>query len=1038
MATRDEILRFLVDVTGEKDLDALANALEGVGNQSKESEAKTKGLVDRLDKLTDTARGAADFVRLKAALSETTDKLEAAQNGLEGLNEEFDRSDKSSRKVSKAFADAEKQIAALTKEQNQQSVALQKTSAELEKAGVDVNQLADEQDRLRDEALKANRALENQAQNLAYAREAAERNARALESMGRAFQGLRSQINDVGTKLLQIGSAATAAAAAFAAYKTGQFFSGAIESAAEFEAKLKEVQAVSGATADELDQMKAAAIAAGKQFGFTFVEAAEGLDVLARATGDAQTAIAGLPAVLSLARAGGLDVAAAAEIATTTLTQFGLTAEDTVRIADVLAEASNATQSSVQGLGNSLSYAAPLARQLGLDLEQTTAIIAELADQGFRGERAGTALRNVFSALSDPASKFSKALDDAGIKSRDFVTVLEALSQRADKGKSVFLALDAEARPAIISLAEAGVSSIRELDAALNNASGSAARVAAQMQSSLLGVAKRLENEFDGLRQALVEPLFEPVQAELESLTKALSEFQGSPEFAEAQQALVQIFEAGVEAVRKFVSEVDLVAVTDKIKTFATDAGENIDTFVEKVGAIVETIKLMVDTVTVLVNAFETGVTAVGGVVAKLAEIGTEMGALEARIASFLPSVSLLSDALGVDFAEAADKAENAAGAFGAVADAFFDATVENANDTKDAIKEFIGTLPEAAEKTAQAAGDIAASTEIIKDGMEGAAAASENAAERVGAASEEMGAGAEAAKAQVDALPPALAVVGDAAASLQERVVAAFNAWRIAMRDGAPPEEIARLEKAFLDLNAQLGTTQAKAAGAAEAIKGVGSSAASAASDVAAVAESAAPAAEGIRDVGAAAQSSSIELGVMSEKVNELFDALNDSVASGSGKTSYLNTLNGILSNVTQQRDLVDQRLDQINQEIALTDENTQALKRLADMYPYVEEARLKALLDGEKRLQREKERIAREQEQADQQAEQARSNSSQSSSSSQSNSSNSTARSAGPLTININVDGSVIGAGGERQLAEQLARLVLPEIRRLITLGA
>ena len=140
----------------------------------------------------------------------------------------------------------------------------------------------------------------------------------------------------------------------------------------------------------------------------------------------------------------------------------------------------------------------------------------------------------------------------------------------------------------------------------------------------------------------------------------------------------------------------------------------------------------------------------------------------------------------------------------------------------------------------------------------------------------------------------------------------------------------------------------------------------------------------------------------------------------------------------LTDQQDIVDQRLDQINQEIALTDENTQALKRLADMYPYVEEARLKALLDGEKRLQREKERIAREQEQADQQAEQARSNSSQSSSSSQSNSSNSTARSAGPLTININVDGSVIGAGGERQLAEQLARLVLPEIRRLITLGA
>src|SRR5690606_16751825 len=122
-----------------------------------------------------------------------------------------------------------------------------------------------------------------------------------------------------------------------------------------------------------------------------------------------------LTPTLDLAQGAGVGLAQAVEITTTTLTQFGLEAAEAQRVADVLAQSANSSQSSVQGWGNSLSYVAPLANQLGMNLEETTAILSALADEGFRGERAGTALRNVFSQLLDPGSKFREELEKLGI-----------------------------------------------------------------------------------------------------------------------------------------------------------------------------------------------------------------------------------------------------------------------------------------------------------------------------------------------------------------------------------------------------------------------------------------------------------------------------------------------------------------------------------------------------------------------------------------------------------------------------------------------
>ncbi|MBK8066673.1 MAG: phage tail tape measure protein [Rhodanobacteraceae bacterium] len=237
------------------------------------------------------------------------------------------------------------------------------------------------------------------------------------------------------TDLTEFNQGLELAGKTFGALKgVANFFVDQAKQAGTFEEAMAAVEAVTGATGDEFKALEAAAVAASERTRFSSVQAADGLAELARTGYSATEAMQVLNPALAIAQGQQLSVAQASEYLTTTMTQFGLGAGDAARVADVLAATADSSKTSVQQLGNALSYVAPLANQAGLSIEETSAIIGALADQGFRGERAGTALRNVFSSLSDPSSKFSQALRDAGIESRDFTTVVEQLAAGGDIG----------------------------------------------------------------------------------------------------------------------------------------------------------------------------------------------------------------------------------------------------------------------------------------------------------------------------------------------------------------------------------------------------------------------------------------------------------------------------------------------------------------------------------------------------------------------------------------------------------------------------
>ena len=215
---------------------------------------------------------------------------------------------------------------------------------------------------------------------------------RAKDETAGVFGAIRKNLGTIATLI--------------AGYFTARTFGDAITSASEFEAAISRVAAASGASGEQLEQLRQAADAAGTTTKFTATEAASALETLAKAGLDSTQAVQALPAVLELAQAGGVELGEAADFVTRAVNGMGLSFADAGRVADVLAAGANASNTSVQGLAQALSFAAPVANSLGLSLEETAAIIGKFADAGIDASRAGTALNSILSQFSDPPCCF--------------------------------------------------------------------------------------------------------------------------------------------------------------------------------------------------------------------------------------------------------------------------------------------------------------------------------------------------------------------------------------------------------------------------------------------------------------------------------------------------------------------------------------------------------------------------------------------------------------------------------------------------------
>ena len=351
-------------------------------------------------------------------------------------------------------------------------------------------------------------------------------------------------------------------------------FDGGLDGAEEFEAQLSKVAAKGGFTAAEMGKLKQVATDIGPDLGKTGTEAAQGMEALAAAGLNATEVMQALPLVLALAKTEGISMDAAAVKLSDSLATVGLGFDQAGRLADVLAKGSNLSTTSVSGLADALATGGNIATTANLTLEQTVAILAELANAGIKGEKAGTALQAILTQLINPASQASRELSALGITSRDLGTVIGGLAAKGEASNAAILAFGETAGPGLRALVAKGSQALAELTGQLENSTGAAQATAAGINNNLKGAMTALTAAWANVKTALFEPVLQPLAQAARDAAEVLKTQLASGALAPVQEAIRTFAATGIQAARDFIAGFDFKAALTALQDLATGAKE--------------------------------------------------------------------------------------------------------------------------------------------------------------------------------------------------------------------------------------------------------------------------------------------------------------------------------------------------------------------------------------------------------------------------------------------------------------------------------
>ena len=301
----------------------------------------------------------------------------------------------------------------------------------------------------------------------------------------------------------------------------------------DFEAQMSRVQAISGATGEELQSLNELALQLGADTSFSASQAAQGMENLASAGFTVNEIVAAMPGLLDLAASSGADLATATEIAASAVRGFGLEADQTGHVADVFAEASARTNAQVEDMGEAMKYIAPVANAMGQSLEETAAAIGIMSDAGIKGSQAGTSLRGALSRLAKPTEAMLGVMDQLGISFFDaegnmlslsgIVSQLETnmagLTQEQRNNALVTL-FGQESLSGMLALMDRGSDELSAMAESFENVDGAAKAMADVMLDNTAGAFEALGGSVETLAIKLQQVMAPTVQAVAEKITE--------------------------------------------------------------------------------------------------------------------------------------------------------------------------------------------------------------------------------------------------------------------------------------------------------------------------------------------------------------------------------------------------------------------------------------------------------------------------------------------------------------------------------------
>lgn len=375
----------------------------------------------------------------------------------------------------------------------------------------------------------------------------------AMTRAGSTAKTVASGMENTGRKSALIASGMTAAGLAVAAFGVA-----AVKMAADFDQQMSTVQANTGATGAQMDQLRAAAIEAGASTVYSASDSADAINDLGKA-GMSVTDIlnGGLSGALNLAASDGMAVGDAAEYMANALSMFHLKGSQASQVADTLAAGAGKAVGNVSDFGEALNNCGAQANSFGMNVQETTGVLALFAQNGTIGAEAGTQLNSMLMKLAAPSTEASNTMKELGISAYDaqhhFVGMANFAGQLQKAEKNLTDEQRNQANATIFGsyaikaanyLYEAGESGVNKWTKAVSE-SGYAAEQAAAKNNNLKGDLENLSGSMESLMISVGEGAQGPLRKMVQGLDTLVDAFAGLPSGAQ-QTLVVMVSLAGV------------------------------------------------------------------------------------------------------------------------------------------------------------------------------------------------------------------------------------------------------------------------------------------------------------------------------------------------------------------------------------------------------------------------------------------------------------------------------------------------------------
>ncbi|WP_251362264.1 phage tail tape measure protein, partial [Escherichia coli] len=466
------------------------------------------------------------FRKTSAQLAVTGHALEKARQEAEALATQFKNTERPTRAQAKVLESAKRAAEDLQAKYNRLTDSVKRQQRELAAVGINTRNLAHDEQGLKNRISETTAQLNRQRDALARV-SAQQAKLNAVKQRYQAGKELAGNMASVGAAGVGIAAAGTMAGVKL------------LMPGYEFAQKNSELQAVLGVAKDsaEMTALRKQARQLGDNTAASADDAAAAQIIVAKSGADKNGILAQTPAILNMSLANKKTMEENATLLIGTKSAFGLADDKASHIADVISMTMNKSQATFEGLSDSLTYVGPVAKDAGVSLEETAAMLGALHDANISGSMAGTGSRAVLSRLQAPTGKAYDAIKELGVKTTDskgntrpVFSILKEIQrsfeknklgtgQRAEYMKTIFGEEASSSASVLMTAAASG--KLDNLTRLIKESDGKTEELVKVMQDNLGGDFKSFQSAY----QAVGTDLFDQQEGALRNLTQTATKY---------------------------------------------------------------------------------------------------------------------------------------------------------------------------------------------------------------------------------------------------------------------------------------------------------------------------------------------------------------------------------------------------------------------------------------------------------------------------------------------------------------------------------